>query len=121
RHTRFSRDWSSDVCSSDLLLHHLVPRDVLGQIPVQRAARAARALRTDHVGEPVQHVGELRHVAAHALEWILGPVVVPVAGTVEAEGSVTHRVAPGMHDGLISATLAGHGKVAYTRKGAPAW
>src|SRR5690606_357684 len=22
RHTRFSRDWSSDVCSSDLLLHH---------------------------------------------------------------------------------------------------
>src|SRR5690606_40508173 len=21
RHTRFSRDWSSDVCSSDLLLH----------------------------------------------------------------------------------------------------
>src|SRR5690606_40165763 len=23
RHTRFSRDWSSDVCSSDLLLAHL--------------------------------------------------------------------------------------------------
>src|SRR5690606_40851760 len=22
RHTRFSRDWSSDVCSSDLLLHY---------------------------------------------------------------------------------------------------
>src|SRR5690606_39559544 len=27
RHTRFSRDWSSDVCSSDLLFseHHLKP------------------------------------------------------------------------------------------------
>src|SRR5690606_39369225 len=24
RHTRFSRDWSSDVCSSDLLQRHLV-------------------------------------------------------------------------------------------------
>src|SRR5690606_41050665 len=24
RHTRFSRDWSSDVCSSDLPMHHLV-------------------------------------------------------------------------------------------------
>src|SRR5690606_40742124 len=23
RHTRFSRDWSSDVCSSDLRSHHL--------------------------------------------------------------------------------------------------
>src|SRR5690606_40161069 len=22
RHTRFSRDWSSDVCSSDLIKHH---------------------------------------------------------------------------------------------------
>src|SRR5690606_10397125 len=29
RHTRFSRDWSSDVCSSDLLAEHQVHR-VLG-------------------------------------------------------------------------------------------
>src|SRR2546422_433610 len=26
RHTRCSRDWSSDVCSSDLLLHQVVER-----------------------------------------------------------------------------------------------
>src|SRR5690606_39832267 len=32
RHTRFSRDWSSDVCSSDL------PRNV-GQVPIYRARR----------------------------------------------------------------------------------
>src|SRR6266511_4211441 len=30
RHTRFSRDWSSDVCSSDLLTHDAVTHD-LGQ------------------------------------------------------------------------------------------
>src|SRR5690606_41048414 len=30
RHTRFSRDWSSDVCSSDLtLVHGLFQRDLL--------------------------------------------------------------------------------------------
>src|SRR5690606_40703659 len=41
RHTSFSRDWSSDVCSSDLnrqvgeLLEHLMPEDLLkfGLIP----------------------------------------------------------------------------------------
>src|SRR2546422_7212586 len=27
RHTRCSRDWSSDVCSSDLQMHRLGPRD----------------------------------------------------------------------------------------------
>src|SRR5690606_39801447 len=29
RHTRFSRDWSSDVCSSDLKKHTPPPRPVL--------------------------------------------------------------------------------------------
>src|SRR5690606_39484949 len=28
RHTRFSRDWSSDVCSSDLLGAHLAKREM---------------------------------------------------------------------------------------------
>src|SRR5207247_3726575 len=28
RHTRSTRDWSSDVCSSDLLIESLVPDDV---------------------------------------------------------------------------------------------
>src|SRR5690606_40999068 len=40
RHTRFSRDWSSDVCSSDLkVLAHLVIRkhEVLTQTPTVRA------------------------------------------------------------------------------------
>src|SRR5690606_39588069 len=47
RHTRFSRDWSSDVCSSDLpaprLLRHLRVR------PARADGRPAR-LRPDHPG-----------------------------------------------------------------------
>src|SRR5690606_40084935 len=35
RHTRFSRDWSSDVCSSDLLQEQ-------GEIPLDVVARAVR-------------------------------------------------------------------------------
>src|SRR5690606_41128757 len=34
RHTRFSRDWSSDVCSSDLCL---ALEDILDQLPVTRS------------------------------------------------------------------------------------
>src|SRR5690606_39922383 len=31
RHTRFSRDWSSDVCSSDLWLLNQFPQEILGE------------------------------------------------------------------------------------------
>src|SRR5690606_39343628 len=31
RHTRFSRDWSSDVCSSDLLVHEMVDGRLVDQ------------------------------------------------------------------------------------------
>src|SRR5690606_2624227 len=37
RHTRFSRDWSSDVCSSDLI--------IAGQTPVEIARRAVQAAK----------------------------------------------------------------------------
>src|SRR5436309_12708686 len=44
RHTRFSRDWSSDVCSSDLQLHRLPrrPGDHQGD---QRRGPGADAVR----------------------------------------------------------------------------
>src|SRR5690606_40723661 len=38
RHTRFSRDWSSDVCSSDLI--HFSPRD--GGLPACSVRTSAR-------------------------------------------------------------------------------
>src|SRR5690606_40693040 len=42
RHTRFSRDWSSDVCSSDLTAH----LDSESEAAIQRALHTALAGRT---------------------------------------------------------------------------
>src|SRR5690606_40278153 len=42
RHTRFSRDWSSDVCSSDLM-HHRESNDFLGFEATRQAAQRAYA------------------------------------------------------------------------------
>src|SRR5690606_39972007 len=39
RHTRFSRDWSSDVCSSDLFSVHKAFRDYSGQAEQDISAR----------------------------------------------------------------------------------
>src|SRR5690606_41035753 len=36
RHTRFSRDWSSDVCSSDLLVLASMSTDEAGDPPLSR-------------------------------------------------------------------------------------
>src|SRR5690606_33049572 len=47
RHTRFSRDWSSDVCSSDLLALGTALQQVS---PVVIRSRAAAALRVDVAG-----------------------------------------------------------------------
>src|SRR5690606_40398543 len=41
RHTRFSRDWSSDVCSSDLIVEGLVSPAHRGPSAELRAALAA--------------------------------------------------------------------------------
>src|SRR6266511_2925104 len=42
RHTRFSRDWSSDVCSSDLSEVPVTRRKPLEQRPVENRRRAWR-------------------------------------------------------------------------------
>src|SRR5690606_40090759 len=44
RHTRFSRDWSSDVCSSDLGLAHRLPVGFLGnERPSETSRDTARS------------------------------------------------------------------------------
>src|SRR5690606_40615389 len=55
-HTRFSRDWSSDVCSSDL---HAKTRRIEG--------RVVRVRGTDHVHDAgvIEEDGALRVVVAH--------------------------------------------------------
>src|SRR5690606_40790713 len=47
RHTRFSRDWSSDVCSSDLRLRYVFRhRPIAGSEIAQRAAELVETART---------------------------------------------------------------------------
>src|SRR5690606_39785613 len=48
RHTRFSRDWSSDVCSSDLL--HLVNDGVATTGEIDDAIRFGAGLRWSFMG-----------------------------------------------------------------------
>src|SRR5690606_28150422 len=48
RHTRFSRDWSSDVCSSDLTLEHALDRLEYARI------RLVHATRLHHVHQLVR-------------------------------------------------------------------
>src|SRR5690606_39583109 len=47
RHTRFSRDWSSDVCSSDLLDQLLTCRDRLATLQADATNIAALARDAD--------------------------------------------------------------------------
>src|SRR6266511_5011858 len=55
RHTRFSRDWSSDVCSSDL--DELRTRERLGLEQVVKAVDLTLALSEDRVTVVVDHAG----------------------------------------------------------------
>src|SRR5256884_698238 len=65
RHTRCSRDWSSDVCSSDLfeessgLLHELAGVEV----SVKQVERAAEALGAEIAVDERQDVARMREVA----------------------------------------------------------
>src|SRR5690606_41146552 len=67
RHTRFSRDWSSDVCSSDLpgVVLALRMQRAVGVDPAAGPRRGAVAalVRADHAVEP----GALRRQAARIL------------------------------------------------------
>src|SRR5690606_2870483 len=72
RHTRFSRDWSSDVCSSDLLL------DQLEKAKTKELWRFLVALNIRHVGP----------VAARALAQWFGSVAAIRAATQEELAAV---------------------------------
>src|SRR5690606_39659159 len=72
RHTIFSRDWSSDVCSSDLVAFFGV--ELQGKatditLGVRRAALAG------HGGEAGEHVGFLAHFFKDLGTGVLGDVV----------------------------------------------
>src|SRR5690606_40344372 len=58
RHTRFSRDWSSDVCSSDL-------GDRTAGLDRIREAWAEQAQRLERLGRPDAAEGARRRAALH--------------------------------------------------------
>src|SRR5690606_39459315 len=72
RHTSFSRDWSSDVCSSDLFLAEPDGRVVAGRAPRQQLA----------VG--VERGGRVGRGGAVLLE-VAGPVSAGAAGVARSE------------------------------------
>src|SRR5690606_39985627 len=67
RHTRFSRDWSSDVCSSDLKLQALCVEDAPGYSTSDHMARD-RKVRVTWVDLPESDPrdGTLREIARSA-------------------------------------------------------
>src|SRR5690606_41034142 len=57
RHTRFSRDWSSDVCSSDLLMLELIGREDWHLLLRQQVAQAGEKAWSDEgLRQHVRHV-----------------------------------------------------------------
>src|SRR5690606_39610934 len=68
RHTRFSRDWSSDVCSSDLMIGSL---GVLDDVTVTQSATVAELAHAN----PESSFGELYGAASRIGRAHIGSVV----------------------------------------------
>src|SRR5690606_39900992 len=68
RHTRFSRDWSSDVCSSDLAVQL---RDVLWLGPTQLAGDEVAVVAIDGISGLVVALGLSRFLVGFAKARIL--------------------------------------------------
>src|SRR5690606_39376647 len=63
RHTRFSRDWSSDVCSSDLLIGTMGGRKAeidLGRLLVKRQELIGSVLRPRPADEKAEIIARFR-------------------------------------------------------------
>src|SRR5690606_39703038 len=84
RHTRFSRDWSSDVCSSDLEAMPLLSRAKQVEILVVETGR------TDE--EEIPGADLARHLARHKLKVDLRRVLAPSRRDIDAMRSEERRV-----------------------------
>src|SRR5215475_4698967 len=112
RHTRFSRDWSSDVCSSDLSSHRSwrVPRwrqrparrpscvegdsmsvESLDRL-VRQVAAQVRWRRVEHYGLRGAFYGALASVAVLIFKLSLGPLAVPAALALFFAGALAGAV-----------------------------
>src|SRR5690606_41024968 len=84
RHTRFSRDWSSDVCSSDLALSFLLIPDLLafwltGRSVAERTNASTTGLVEVGTGEWDTALMERLDIPAHLARGLVDP------GTVRSE------------------------------------
>src|SRR6266511_5265533 len=93
RSTRFSRDWSSDVCSYDLELH-LHDREVV-------ADALPRAAAERPVLEPVPALGLLRREAVRVETLRVVPEIQVALGDVRAEVDVLARLDPVAVDHVV--------------------
>src|SRR5690606_40253414 len=93
RHTSFSRDWSSDVCSSDLLLYTLASVVVVtllcGLLPALRTAGGLAVLRGGAARAQVS--------TRNPLQWLL------VGAQVDRKSACRERVCVAVGAGQIRA------------------
>src|SRR5690606_39887192 len=94
RHTRFSRDWSSDVCSSDLVAGVL---DALALVVAQGEAFTAEGIDPRNVYAIVYEAiaGTPANGAVHLLVHALAQEAPMQIGRASCRGRVSHRVVAG--------------------------
>src|SRR5690606_40807573 len=78
RHTRFSRDWSSDVCSSDLGIGFAIPSNLA--LPVIESLKENGRVRRGWLGVRIQTVTD---------------EIAESLGLDDAEGALVASVTPG--------------------------
>src|SRR5690606_40137797 len=91
RHTRFSRDWSSDVCSSDLVDDR--PAQAFswraeGRHPVRARVRLGEAETRGDIHRNGFHLDVFADGRRHALEW-RDPLTLAAAAADDAAGGLT--------------------------------
>src|SRR5690606_4653937 len=104
RHTRFSRDWSSDVCSSDLGarraedLAEEIPEEVVEVDPLEAAERIVRGpgVAEAVVARPALGVAEDLIGLGGLLELLLGRRIPRVAVRVVLEGDLAEGALEGL-------------------------
>src|SRR5690606_39528740 len=108
RHTRFSRDWSSDVCSSDLLVHHATAGPRLDDVlPLVEEDPRIQVLYTCPPGSVFADTGAeyVRRLGARTVPWSEVPkhrfalAVAASLGTLASVAAPIPAVGPGTGPG----------------------
>src|SRR5690606_39365008 len=82
-HTRFSRDWSSDVCSSDLLIFMGISSSLVLGVPLGILVSDAFGWRVIFLGIAALSVGSMVLIARY-IQPIPGGTAVPLTQQIKA-------------------------------------